>query len=152
MELRPHLLMSVKAALAAAIAWLLVQPMGGLADEYPYYAPLGAVIAVTTTVAGSMRESLQGLAAIFTGAALALVSQTTPLPVVIDLALVVAAGTFLSVWRGYGSMGSYVPVTGVFTLILGAGDAVDYAVAYVGLVSLGALVGITLNIAFPPLV
>jgi uncharacterized membrane protein YgaE (UPF0421/DUF939 family) len=151
-ELRPHMIMSAKAALAAAIAWLLVQPLGGVADDYPYYAPLGAVIAVTTTVAGSMRESLQGLAAIFTGAALALASQTTPLPVVVDLALVVAVGTFVSAWRGFGSKASYVPVTGVFTLIIGAGDAVDYVIAYLGLATLGALVGITLNIAFPPLV
>ena len=152
MELRPHLVMSVKAALAAAIAWLLVQPLWGVADEYPYYAPLGAVIAVTTTVAGSLRETLQGLVAIFTGAVLALASRMTPFPVVVDLALVVLVGTFVSAWRGFGNKASYVPVTGVFTLIIGANEAVDYAFAYLGLAGLGAMVGIALNIAFPPLV
>ena len=151
MKFMMHLAMSAKAALAAAIAWLLVQPMWGVADDYPYYAPLGAVIAVTTTVAGSIRESLQGLAAIFVGAALALASLLTPMPVVVDLAFVVGIGTALSGWRAFGNKASYIPVAGMFTLIIGSSDAVGFAVAYLGLATLGALVGIGLNVAFPPL-
>jgi uncharacterized membrane protein YgaE (UPF0421/DUF939 family) len=142
---------SVKAALASALAWLAVQPMWGIADDYPYYAPLGAVIAVTSTVAGSVRESLQGLGAILTGAALALLVMQTDLPVVADLAVVVALGTVAAGWPRFGSKASWIPVTGLFVLIIGRGDAVDYAIAYLGLTSLGAAIGITLNIIFPPL-
>ena len=47
MDLEQHLNLSLKAALAAALSWLAVLPLWGVADEYPYYAPLGAVIAVT---------------------------------------------------------------------------------------------------------
>ena len=151
MELRAHLILSVKAALAASIAWLLVQPLSGVADEYPYYAPLGAVIAVTSTVAGSLRQSVSGLASILVGATLALLVQQIGLPVVVDIALVVAIGTAVSGWSRFGSMAAYVPITGLFTLVLGRSDALDFAVAYVGLATLGAGVGIALNLAFPPL-
>jgi uncharacterized membrane protein YgaE (UPF0421/DUF939 family) len=148
---RQQLNIAVKAALAAALAWLAVQPMWGVADDYPYYAPLGAVIAVTSTVAGSIRESLQGLAAILSGAALALLVMQTDFPVVADLAVVVGLGTVVSGWRRYGAKASWVPITGLFVLIIGRGDAVDYAIAYLGLTSLGATIGVALNIAFPPL-
>ena len=151
MDWRQQLNISAKAALAAALAWLAVQPMGGVANDYPYYAPLGALIAVTSTVAGSVRESLQGLAAILTGAALAILTLQTDLPVVADLAVVVGIGTAVSGWHRYGAMASWVPVAGLFVLIIGRGDAVDYATAYLGLTSLGAAIGIALNIAFPPL-
>lgn len=151
MNLEQHLNVSLKAALAAALAWLAVQPLWGVADEYPYYAPLGAVIAVTTTVAGSVRESLQGVLAIFTGAALALGAVLTTLPTVAELALVVAVGTALSGWARYGTKASWVPISALFVLIIGRGDAMDYAIAYLGLTGLGAVIGIVLNVAFPPL-
>jgi uncharacterized membrane protein YgaE (UPF0421/DUF939 family) len=150
-DLEQHLNLSLKAALAAALSWLAVLPLWGVADEYPYYAPLGAVIAVTSTVAGSVRESVQALAAILTGATLALLVMQGDLPVVADLALVVAVGTALSGWHRFGTKASWVPISGLFVLIIGRSDAVEYAVAYLGLTSLGAAIGIGLNIAFPPL-
>ena len=33
---RPHLQLALQAAVAAALAWLAVQPMGGVVEEYPY--------------------------------------------------------------------------------------------------------------------
>jgi uncharacterized membrane protein YgaE (UPF0421/DUF939 family) len=150
-DLEQHLNLSLKAALAAALSWLAVLPLWGVADEYPYYAPLGAVIAVTSTVAGSVRESVRALAAILTGATLALLVMQVDLPVVADLALVVAVGTALSGWHRYGTKASWIPVSGLFVLIIGRADPVEYAIAYLGLTSLGAVIGIALNIAFPPL-
>ena len=151
MNWRGHLMLSVKAALAAGLAWLLVQPLQGFADDYPYYAPLGAVIAVTSTVAGSVRESLQGLAAIAVGAAISLAALQTPLPVAVEIALVVLVGTAASGWHRFGNKAGWVPITALFVLIIGQGDAVDYAFGYLGLVGLGAAVGVGLNVAFPPL-
>ena len=151
MNWRGHLMLSVRAALAAGLAWLLVQPLQGFADDYPYYAPLGAVIAVTSTVAGSVRESLQGLAAIAVGAAISLAALRTPLPVAAEIALVVLVGTAASGWQRFGNKAGWVPITALFVLIIGQGDAVDYAFGYLGLVGLGAAVGIGLNVAFPPL-
>jgi hypothetical protein len=109
------------------------------------------VIAVTSTVAGSIRESVQAVAAILTGASLALLVMQFELPVVADLAVVVAFGTALSGWHRYGAKASWIPVSGLFVLIVGRGAAVEYAAAYLGLTSLGAAIGIALNIVFPPL-
>jgi uncharacterized membrane protein YgaE (UPF0421/DUF939 family) len=151
MTLGGHLMLSVKTALAAGLAWLLVQPLWGFADDYPYYAPLGAVIAVTSTVAGSVRESLQGLAAIVVGAAVSLAALRTALPVALEISLVVFVCTVVSGWHRFGNKAGWVAITGLFVLIIGQGDAVDFAFGYLGLVGLGAAVGIGLNIAFPPL-
>lgn len=148
----PHIPMAFKAAAAAALSWLVVLSLGGIADEYPYYAPLGAVIAVSATVASSVKASLQSLLAIVCGAALAATAAQTPLPEVVALALVVAVGTLLGTLRLFGTMRSWVPISALFVLIIGGeSDLTQYAIAYVGLTSLGAVIGIALNLAFPPL-
>lgn len=147
----PRVTMAAKAALASAIAWLVVQPLPGVADQYPYYAPLGAVIAVSTTVAGSVRESVQGVVAILIGAALALTARPLPVPEVVSLAIVVLVGTILGGWRRIGTMATWVPLSAMYVLIIGRTDPLDYLIAYVGLTSLGALIGIGVNLAVPPL-
>jgi uncharacterized membrane protein YgaE (UPF0421/DUF939 family) len=151
MDWRQQLTLSVKAAVAAALAWSLVQPLGGVADDYPYYAPLGAVLAVTTTVAGSIRGSLQSIASILVGAALAVLAQVVDAPMVLGLAFVVAVGTVLGGWGRLGSYGAWVPISGLFVLIIGREDLLGFALAYPGLTSMGAVVGIVVNTVFPPL-
>ena len=54
-----------------AAAWLAVQPMGGVADEYPYYAPLGALLSMHSTLKGSAKYGLQILAGLALGILLA---------------------------------------------------------------------------------
>ena len=49
----PRVPLALKSAFAAGLAWLAVLPLGGVADEYPYYAPLGAVVAMGATVVTS---------------------------------------------------------------------------------------------------
>ena len=147
----PRITQAVKAAAAAMIAWLLVQPLWGVADAYPYYAPLGAVIAVSTTVAGSVRESLQGLLGIVLGSGVALAVGLLGLPEVVALGAVVAGGTLVAGWWRVGGKADWVPLTALFVLIIGKADAADYAVSYLGLTSLGAAVGIGVNLLFPPM-
>ena len=60
-------------AVAASLAWALVQLVPGAAGDYPYYAPLGAVVATSATLARSVREATQTVGAIGLGAAVALV-------------------------------------------------------------------------------
>lgn len=146
-----HLALAARAAVAAALAWLIVRQLGGVADDYPYYAPLGAVVAVTSTVAGSIRETFQGLAAILLGALLAVGVQLLGLPVLVDLALVVALGTLVGRWPKLGHLASWVPIAALFVLIVGRREPLDYAIAYLGLVGLGASVGVAVSLAFPPL-
>lgn len=147
---RPRWPMALRGALAATLAWLVVQPFGGLADDYPYYAPLGAVVAVSMTVAGSLRDSLRAELAIAIGALLAITTGLMPIPGAVDLAIVVGLGTLLAGWRAVGAMGSWIPVSGTFVLIIGHSD-LTYAVAYLGLTGLGAAVGIVVNLALPNL-
>lgn len=147
----PQIALAVRAALATSVAWALVQPLGGFAADYPYYAPLGAIIAVGTTVAGSVREALRGLLAIMLGAGVALGIRTLDLSEIVGVGIVVATGTLVGGWWRFGTKADWVPLTALFVLIIGSRDAVDYAVAYLLLTTMGAVVGIGVNLAFPPL-
>lgn len=146
----PRLPRAAKAAVAAVLAWLAVQPLGGAADEYPYYAPLGAVIAVSATVADSVKASVQGVVAILLGAALAVVAAAV-VPTVPGLAVVVLLGTLAAGWWRFGDMGDWVPIAALFVLIIGSSGLVDYLIGYVLLTGLGAAVGVAVNAALPPM-
>jgi uncharacterized membrane protein YgaE (UPF0421/DUF939 family) len=147
----PRVPLAVKSAVAASAAWLAVQPLSGIADRYPYYAPLGAVVATGATVVGSLRTTVQSILAVVLGAALAVGTRLVPVPEVVALAFVVAAGTLLGGWRRVGAMASWVPISGLFILIIGGTDPTNYPAAYIGLTALGALVGVAVNAAFPQL-
>lgn len=147
----PHVTRSLRTAIAAGIAWLIVMPMSGAANAYPYYAPLGAVVAVSTTVAGSLRESVRGVAAIIIGAMLALAVRPLGSAEVVALVIVVGIGSLISGWSRLGSMGSWVPIAAMFVLIPGQSDPKEYLIGYVGLTSLGAAVGVAANLVFAPL-
>lgn len=151
LHLSPTVQRALKAAIAAAAAWLVALPLGGAANQYPYYAPLGAVIAVSSTVAGSLRGSLQGVGSIMLGAALALVALPLIPVEVLGLALVVAVGTWIAGWHRLGQMSGWVPISAMFILIIGRTDPMSYVVAYLGLTSLGAAIGVGVNTVFPPL-
>lgn len=147
----PLVLRSTDAAVAASLAWALVQPIGGVADRYPYYAPLGAVVAVSTTVLGSARGALATVRNLVLGAALGTAAQVLGLPEVVAIALVVAVGTLLSGSRLLASGSSWIVYSAVFVLILGGEQPWEYGLAYAGLTCLGALVGILVVASMPPL-
>jgi uncharacterized membrane protein YgaE (UPF0421/DUF939 family) len=143
--------LAAKCAVAAALAWVLVLPLGGVADDYPYYAPLGAVVAVGTTLVSSLRASVQGVGALLLGAALSIGVGLLPVPDVVAIAAVVGFGTVLAGWRYLGEMSTWVPISALFILTIGSSDPGDYAFAYVALTGLGAAVGVLVNAAVPPL-
>ena len=143
--------LALKCATAAALAWLIVQPLSGIADQYPYYAPLGAVVVMSRTVVSSMRASLQAAAAILVGAGLGVAVRHLVASEVAAIAVVVALGTLVAGARRLGEMASWVPISALFVLIIGQNDADGYAFAYVGLTALGAAVGVAVNAAVPSL-
>lgn len=140
-----------RVALAAALAWAVAAPFGGVADDYHYYAPFGAIIVVSTTVMRSVRTSAQVLFALALGVPLALATQLFSVPVLISIATVVGVGTLLARIRGLGAQGSWVPISALFVLLLGQGHPTSYVVGYLGLTMLGAVVGISVNFMLPPL-
>ncbi|MCF6742993.1 hypothetical protein E9529_01645 [Blastococcus sp. KM273128] len=148
----PRIGLAVRAAVAATVAWVLAQLVPGPVADYPYYAPLGAVVATTaSTLASSVRQSLQTVASIALGAAVALAGDALVDPQLLALALVVATGVLLAGWRRLGSGSSWLPTAALFTLILGQGNPTGYVLGFAGLTFAGALVGILVAAAFPPL-
>lgn len=147
----PRPAMAVKAALAAMAAWTAVQPLGGVLDNYAYYAPLGAVVAVSTTVTSSAREAGQSVLAIVLGGSVAILFDALLGRSVVTLGLVVGLGILMGGWRRLGAMSSWVPIAGLFVLILGQANPGHYVAAYAGLTAFGALVGVVVNFLFPPL-
>ncbi|SDN77359.1 aromatic acid exporter family protein [Geodermatophilus sp. DSM 45219] len=147
----PQLGLAVKAALAAALAWHVagLLPLDP-AEQYPYYAPLGAVIATSTTLSGSVRGSVQSVAAIALGAALALGVSAVVGDNLGTLALVVAGGVLLAGWHRLGSSGSWTATSALFVLVLGTQDP-GFVAAYTGLTAIGAVIGLAVTAAFPPL-
>lgn len=147
----PRIALALRAAVAAAIAWNLVRFVPG-SQDYPYYAPFGAIIATTSTLAGSVRESLQAVGAIVVGGVVAWLVDTATGDdlAATTLAVVVALSVSVAGWRPLGAMGGWAPTAAVFTLIIGHGEA-QFIGAYGGLTLFGALVGIVVNMVAPPL-
>ena len=147
----PHLLLAAKTGIAAGIAWTVVQTLGGFVADYPYYAPLGVVVATSTSIVGSTRTAVQAVVAILSGAVLAVLIEVLPIPGAVAIALGITAGMIVATAPIYGAMGSWVPFATLFVLIIGGNDPWGYAAAYAGLTALGAGLGIALNLALPQL-
>jgi uncharacterized membrane protein YgaE (UPF0421/DUF939 family) len=151
LQAHPIVFVAVKSAIAAGLAWLVVRPMGGAANEFPYYAPLGAVVVMSTSAVTSVRTSVQSVLAIGLGAAIAIAGTYLPGPQLLALMLVIGVGTALSVWQRLGAMGVWVPFAALFVLILGGNDPWQYVFGYAGLTALGAGVGVLVNLTAPQL-
>jgi uncharacterized membrane protein YgaE (UPF0421/DUF939 family) len=149
--LHPSWSRAAKGALAAAIAWFVGVLAPAPFDQYPYYAPMGAVVATTGTLSRSATSSAQAVAAILLGAVIARGVDLVLDPGAPAIAVAVGIALLVSGWRRLGSMGSWAVTSALFVLILGDQDPEAYVVAYAGLVVAGALVGVAVNLAFPPL-
>ena len=146
----PRIALAIRAATAAAIAWAAVGFLPGPAADYPYYAPFGAVIATTFTLAGSVRESLQSVLAIVVGGVVGWTVDLLPATGPAAVGLVVVPSVLLAGWPLLGAMGGWVPTAALFTLIVGHGEE-TYIGAYAGLTLFGAVIGILVNSVLPPL-
>lgn len=143
--------MGLRAAVASVLAWVVGAQLGGIADDYLYYAPFGAVVAVSTTVMSSVKTSTEIFLAIALGAVVGVGVQELGLPSAAGVGTVVLVGTLVSRLRWLGASGSWVPIAGLFVLILGNGHESSFVLGYLGLTTLGAAVGTAVNVAFPPL-
>lgn len=148
----PRIGLAVRAALAASVAWWLAQLVPGPLSDYPYYAPLGAVVATTApTLAGSLRESVQTIASIGLGAGVALAGAALGGHQLATLTVVVGVGVLLAGWPRLGAASTWVPTSALFVLIIGAGNTTAFVLGYCGLTLMGAAVGMGVTAAFPPL-
>lgn len=150
-----RLILAAKTAVAAAIAWYLA-PFVPFADsEYSYYAPLGVLISMYPTVAGSARAAVQALIGLAIGiglglGGLALVSVGAP--GVLSVAMVIAVGIMVGGIVALGAGRDWVAIAGLFVLLLGGSEADEFSLSYLLTVAFGVLVGVAMNlIVVPPL-
>ncbi|WP_299960032.1 aromatic acid exporter family protein [uncultured Modestobacter sp.] len=152
---QPWVQRAVRAALAAGLSWQVALLLPPSLSEYAYYAPLGAVIAVSPTIADSASAAWRSLTAILVGFALAVVvyEVTRAVPNALTIALIVALAIVVEQWRSlFREQASWVSFAAVLMLTVGTADPTEYAVRYAGLTLLGAAIGVLVtSLLFPPL-
>lgn len=151
--LHPQLLLGFKAALAAGLAWALAMVVPGVAAQYPYYAPLGALVAMYPTVAGTAKQGLQTIIGLALGTGLGYGAVWAGGLNPFTVALVVGAGVLLSaILPGIGGGGHWIPTAGLFVLALGGGNIVNYSIGYFIQMFVGVGVGLAVSsLILPPL-
>jgi len=147
-----RLLLALKAAIAAGVAWLVAQAVPGAAAHYPYYAPLGAVIATGPTVLHGIREGFRTLVGLAVGIGLALVVVMVGGPHYLTVPVAVAIAILLAGFRFIGAANTWVATAAIFVLLLGGPDPENYSIGYLIQMLVGAAVGVSVNmLLFPPL-
>jgi uncharacterized membrane protein YgaE (UPF0421/DUF939 family) len=145
---------AVRAALAAGLSWQAALLLPPALAEYAYYAPLGAVIAVSPTVADSASAAWRCILAILLGFALAVAvyELTRAVPNALTVALIVLLAIVVEQWGLLREQASWVSFAAVLMLTVGTTDPGDYAVRYAGLTFLGAAIGVLVTtVLFPPM-
>ncbi|EAR25296.1 hypothetical protein A20C1_01871 [marine actinobacterium PHSC20C1] len=147
---RARILQAVKAAIAVGLAWTIAPYLPGVADNYPYYAPLGAIVSMYPTLMGSMKNALQTLGSLAVAIVLAGAVIIFSSPSVLTMSLAVGAGALIAATGWFGANREYIPVTVLFVLIIGGPDADDYSIGYLEQVSLGIVIGLLINVLIFP--
>ncbi|WP_373637740.1 FUSC family protein [Arthrobacter sp. ZGTC412] len=147
-----RLQLAAKAALAAGLAFLIAPLMPGAAANYPYYAPLGALVAMYHNVAGSVRQGFQALAGLTVGIGLAVILVSIADPSPLTVALFMGIGVLLGGLPGFGSGSDWIPTAALLVLLVGGNNADDFSFGYLVQMGFGVGVGIAVNfLVFPPL-
>ncbi|WP_309072568.1 aromatic acid exporter family protein [Arthrobacter sp.] len=147
-----RLLLAIKTALAAAVAWWLAVRVPGVAAQYPYYAPLGAVATMYPTIAGSARQGMETLLGLAVGFALALPIIFMGSVSVLSLAMVVGVGVLVAGIPRFGAGRDWIPMAAIFVLLVGGNDPEEYSFSYLLQMLVGVVVGLVVNLLiFPPL-
>ena len=149
---QPRLLHAAKAAAAAVIAWFIARHVPGVAAEYPYYAPLGAVVAMQATVFAGIRSGVQTLVGIALGIVIAGFTMWVGDPGFLAVALAVGIGVLVGGFRVLGEGSSWVSTAALFVLLVGGAHAEGYSLGYLVQMAVGVTVGLLVNfLVFPPL-
>ncbi|MCI1018619.1 FUSC family protein [Microbacterium sp. C5A9] len=145
-----RLLLVTKTTLAVGLAWLIAPHTPGVTDEYPYYAPLGALVSMYPTLMGSVRSGLQTLLGLATGIGLALLVVLTIGPTWWTVPAVVGVGMLIAGTGWFGAAREYVPVAALFVLIVGGQNADDYSLGYLVQMAVGIVIGLIVNVVIAP--
>lgn len=148
----PRLQLAMKAGLAAGIAFAIAPFMPGSAADYPYYAPLGALVAMYENVSGSIRRGVQTLAGLAIGIGLAFVLVSLGDPTPVSVAIVMGFGVILAGLPWIGSGSDWIPTAALLVLLVGGNNPDSFSFGYLVQMGAGVTVGILVNLlVFPPL-
>ena len=148
----PRLQLALKAGLAAGIAFAIAPLMPGSAADYPYYAPLGALVAMYENVAGSMRQGVQTLAGLAIGIGLAFVLFILGTPTPLTVGVVMAFGVVLAGLPKIGAGRDWIPTAALLVLLVGGHNPDQFSFGYLLQMGAGVTVGVLVNLlVFPPL-
>lgn len=147
-----RLQLAAKAALAAGLSFLIAPWLPGSAAEYPYYAPLGALVVMYENVAGSMRQGLQTLIGLGLGIGLAFMLVSLGRPSPLTVAVVMGLGILLAGLPRLGVGRDWIPTAALLVLLVGGHNPDDFSFGYLLQMGTGVAVGIAVNLLiFPPL-
>jgi uncharacterized membrane protein YgaE (UPF0421/DUF939 family) len=148
----PRLQLALKAALAAGIAFAIAPFMPGSAADYPYYAPLGALVAMYENVAGSMRQGVQTLVGLALGIGLAFMLFILGDPSPLTVAVIMGLGVVLAGLPRLGSGRDWIPTAALLVLLVGGHNPDKFSFGDLFQMGVGVTVGILVNLlVFPPL-
>ncbi len=154
MPLATHhrLLLALKSALAGALAWWVALLMPGVAAEFPYYAPIGAMAAMYTSVGGSIKQGMETLAGLGLGIVVAFLVTQVAAPNMWTVALVVGIGVLVAGLPRMGAGKDLIPTAALIVMLLGDQDPDGFSLGYFIQMLVGVGVGLLVNATlFPPL-
>jgi len=141
-----------KAALAAGLAFLIAPLMPGVAAQYAYYAPLGALVSMYPTVAGTLRQGMHTLVGLALGIGLAFLLIAFGNPTPFTVGVLVGIGVLLAGIPRLGAGTDWIPSVALFVLLVGGKNAENMSFGYLVQIAVGVAVGLAVNILiFPPL-
>lgn len=147
-----RLQLAAKAALAAGLAFFIAPFMPGSAADYPYYAPLGALVSMYRNVVGSVRQGLQTLVGLAMGIGLAFLLVNISGPSPLTVAVFMGIGVLLSGLPHLGSGRDWIPTAALLVLLVGGSNPDAFSFGYLSQMGVGVAVGIAVNfLVFPPL-
>ncbi|MBF0814992.1 aromatic acid exporter family protein [Microbacterium paludicola] len=149
-----RVVLALRTAVAAAIAWYLAPLVPFAEAEYSYYAPLGVLVSMYPTLARSARSGAQALLGLALGIALGIggIALTwLGAPGIIALALVVGVGVWLGGIEQLDAGRDWIAMAGLFVLLLGGPTPDDFSISYLVTMAFGVIVGLVANLLFPPL-
>ncbi|MBO3664123.1 FUSC family protein [Microbacterium sp. NEAU-LLB] len=151
----PRIALALRTAIAAALAWYLAPYVPLAEDDYSYYAPLGVLVSMYPTLAGSARSGMQTLVGLAVGIALGfggIAVTWLGAPGIVALALVVGVGVWLGGIASLGAGRDWVAMAGLFVLLLGGATPEEFSLSYIVTMAFGVAVGLLVNLVlFPPL-
>lgn len=145
-----RVLQALKSALAAGIAWALAVLIPGVAEQYPYYAPLGALAVVSPTVTATIKQGLQSMMGLAVGILLAWFAVWVGTPNSFTIAFVVGAGVLVAAVLPRMGGGAYgIPSAALFVLVLG-GQNTSFSFGYFIQMIVGVGVGLAVSMLVLP--